>query len=75
MSEKGPTTGTTTPVEHTHNPVRRLRHFFRPDGRRVHIAHSPDEAEKLKRRLSVLDEEFELVIHGSDEHVGSFMLI
>ncbi|KAF2491628.1 hypothetical protein BU16DRAFT_574646 [Lophium mytilinum] len=56
---------------HLHHTGRRLRHFLRPDGRKVHIAGSPDEAEKLKRTLSVSEKEgtFDLVIHGTDEHI------
>ncbi|KZF20755.1 hypothetical protein L228DRAFT_284697 [Xylona heveae TC161] len=30
----------------------RLRQFFRPDGRRVHVARSPEELEHLRRNLS-----------------------
>jgi hypothetical protein len=57
---------------------RRLRHFFRPDGRKVHIAATPEEVEKLKRKLSVSDptlmgdKGFDVVIHGSLDHVSSF---
>lgn len=36
---------------HLHHAGRRLRHFLRPDGRKVHIVHSPDEAEKLKKDI------------------------
>lgn len=37
---------------HLHHTGRRLRHFLRPDGRKVHIVHSPDEAEKLRKDIS-----------------------
>jgi hypothetical protein len=37
---------------HLHHAGRRLRHFLRPNGRKVHIVHSPDEAEKLKKEIT-----------------------
>jgi len=54
-----------------HSHRNRLRHFFLPDGRRVHIAASPEEADTLKQKLSrqYPDQEFDLYIHGSPEHV------
>lgn len=58
--------------QHHHYPhlPRRARHFLRPDGRKVHIAFSPDEAVRLRRRLSAIEkDEFDMVIHGSDQHV------
>lgn len=69
--------GNTTPGpgdqhhHHLHHTGKRLRHFLRPDGRKVHIAGSPDEAEYLRRTLSLSekDGDFDLVIHGSPEHV------
>ncbi|KAH0541882.1 hypothetical protein FGG08_003687 [Glutinoglossum americanum] len=55
----------------THGRRSRLRQFFLPDGRRVHIAASPEEVDGLKRELSrqYPDQEFDLYIHGSPEHV------
>lgn len=49
---------------------KRLRQFFSPDGRKIHVAHSPDEANHI-RKQSVGNEkdDFDLVIHGSPEHV------
>jgi len=51
---------------------RRLRQFLRPDGRTVHVAASPEAAETLRRQLSQdhKDAEFDLIIHGSPEHVS-----
>ena len=75
-------TGNTTPGHghqhhhpHLHHTGKKLRHFLRPDGRKVHIAGSPDEAEQLRRTLSVSEKEggFDLVIHGSPEHVRRFL--
>ncbi|KAF8864446.1 hypothetical protein BDZ45DRAFT_669610 [Acephala macrosclerotiorum] len=69
------TTHLTPPVhQHQHNShhrVRRLRNFLLPDGREVHIALSPEEAETLKQRLTAIrkDEPFDLVISGSPEHL------
>ncbi|KAF2432248.1 hypothetical protein EJ08DRAFT_609485 [Tothia fuscella] len=64
--------GSTTPPQHHHHSGKRLRHFLRPNGKKVHIAHSPDEVERLKRSLSVSDpagEGFDVVIHGSLDHI------
>ncbi|ORY18017.1 bacterial low temperature requirement A protein-domain-containing protein [Clohesyomyces aquaticus] len=56
---------------HVHHTGKRFRHFLRPDGRKVHIAGSPDEAEHLRKTLSTIDKDadFDLVIHGSPEHI------
>jgi hypothetical protein len=82
--EKGPHDSETTVTSHGIHGIhgvhghtgKRLRHFLRPDGRKVHIAATPDEVEKLKKRLSVSDPTltgdggFDVVIHGSLDHVG-----
>lgn len=39
-------------ARHLNHAGRRLRHFLRPDGRKVHIVHSPDEAEKLRKDIT-----------------------
>lgn len=56
---------------------RRLRKLLRPNGRRVHIAASPEEHERLRRDLAKVepDEDFDVYIHGSDEHVKHCMII
>lgn len=62
---------TLTNSSHNHRG-RRLRNFILPNGREVHIALSPEEAESLRRRLSTVrgaDEPFDLVINGSPEHL------
>jgi hypothetical protein len=65
---------------HLHHTGRRLRHFLRPDGRKVHIVQSPDEAEKLRKVISRRasqefgkkgDFEFDIVVHGSVDHVNA----
>lgn len=45
---------------------------MRPDGRRIHIAGSPEEHERLRKTLPSIepDAEFDIYIHGSDEHVS-----
>jgi hypothetical protein len=60
------------PHSHGHNG-KRMRHFFSPEGRRIQVAHSPDEAENLRKQSTVVNEkdDFDLVIHGSPEHVSS----
>ncbi|KAF1961052.1 hypothetical protein CC80DRAFT_488420 [Byssothecium circinans] len=65
---------TNSPNEHRHHfnhTGRRLRHFLRPDGRKVHIASSPEEAQALHKTLTETENEgaFDLVLHGSPEHI------
>ena len=62
---------------HPHLPFRagrhRLAHFLRPNGKKVHIAGSPDEFETIKRKLSTAQpgrDDWEIVINGSLEHVS-----
>ncbi|KAF1982184.1 hypothetical protein K402DRAFT_363361 [Aulographum hederae CBS 113979] len=65
------TTGSATPVHHhLHVPGRRLRHFLRPDGRKVHVT-TPEEVEDMRRRLSTIETEFEVVIHGTEQHINA----
>ena len=52
-----------------HHNGHRIRQFIRADGRKVHVALSPGEAEKMRRKMAVVDDDFDLVVHGSDEHV------
>lgn len=55
----------------TPHRTKRLRSFALPDGKEVHIALSPEEAQNLRQRLEAIrrDEPFDLVIHGSPEHL------
>ena len=55
-----------------HHGGQRLREFFRPDGRKVHVAATPEEHQRMKKQLSQSekDPDFDLLIHGSPEHVG-----
>ncbi|KAB8303193.1 hypothetical protein EYC80_004640 [Monilinia laxa] len=67
--------GTSTPHSH-HHRGNRLRNFILPNGRKVHIAPSPEEAEILRRRLSAIEEDqpFDLVINGSPEHLDALRI-
>lgn len=58
---------------HIHHAGKNVRQFLRPDGKKVHIASSPDEANQLRRKLSTANEmeDFDLFIHGSPEHVST----
>lgn len=76
MSSTPTTTSGLTLSSSTHNShhrARRLRHFILPNGRKVHIALSPEEAENLRQRLNAIekDESFDLVINGSPEHLDA----
>ena len=69
--------GVTLTGGHHHHRGRRLRNFLLPDGREVHIALSPEEAESLRQRLGAIrgtDEPFDLVISGSKEHLDALRL-
>ena len=63
--------GSHTRRSHFHHNGHRIRHFFRPDGKKVHVASSPAEAEKMRKKLAVVEDDFDLVVQGTDEHVGS----
>lgn len=66
------TSGITVDSKHSHHKgAKRQRHFMLPDGRKVHIALSPEEAESLRQRLTTIkrDEPFDLVVSGSPEHL------
>ena len=48
---------------------KRVRQFLRPNGRKVHIAQTPEEHERLKKELHP-PEDFDIYIHGTEEHAG-----
>ena len=54
-----------------HHPGKRLKQWARADGRKIHIAHTPEEEVELRRYLSVSEpsQDFDIYIHGSPEHV------
>jgi hypothetical protein len=67
----------TTEHDHDHSHLhghsgKTLRHFFSPEGRRIHVARSPEEVDKLRKQSIAVDEKdnFDFVIHGSPEHVS-----
>lgn len=37
-----------------HHAGRKVRHFLLPSGRKVHVAHHPEEEQRLRRHLSVI---------------------
>lgn len=49
----------------------RLRHFLHPSGKRIHVAESPQAADKLRRQLETLhnEDEFDIFISGTPEHL------
>ncbi|KAL8766609.1 MAG: hypothetical protein Q9209_006674 [Squamulea sp. 1 TL-2023] len=49
----------------------RLKKLLRPDGRRVHVAASPEEHARLHKTLAEIepDGNFDIFIHGSPEHL------
>jgi len=60
-------------TNHHHHRGKRIRQFFHPSGRKVHVALSPEEAESLRQRLEAVstNEPFDLVINGSPEHLSA----
>lgn len=66
----------TSPPQASHRHFltgRRLRKLFRPNGRRVHIAATPEEHIRLTRTLPNIepDDNFDCYIHGSAEHLNA----
>ncbi|KAI4107723.1 MAG: hypothetical protein L6R37_001408 [Teloschistes peruensis] len=61
-------------VQHT---GQRLKHFLKPDGRRVHIAASPEEKLKIHRNLLAIEPHgnFDVCLHGSPEHLEAVRAI
>ncbi|OAP63445.1 hypothetical protein AYL99_02672 [Fonsecaea erecta] len=57
---------------HVDHAKDKLRHFIHPDGRKIHIAHTPEEHVKLQKELSQQHgpDEFDVVISGSPEHLA-----
>ena len=56
-----------------HEAQKRIRHFLHPDGKRIHVAHSPEEALHLRSKLARLhqDDEFDVYISGTPEHLDA----
>lgn len=70
-SNSGSATPNSHPEHHGHHHGRRLRQFVRPNGKKVHICHTPEEHEIVKKKLLEKhpDHDFDLFIHGTPEHV------
>ena len=66
-----PISGVSTPIPHQGHRGRRLRQLLRPNGRRVHIAATPEEHLRLTNTLpnTEPDDNFEVHMHGSGEHL------
>lgn len=49
----------------------RVRHFLHPDGRRIHVASSPEEIAQLRKKLSNVHKEgdFDIYLSGTPEHL------
>lgn len=61
---------------HLRRTAQRLRHLIHPDGRRIHIAQTPAEAEELKKSLShESEDEITVCINGTDEHLEALRAI
>ncbi|KAK3075935.1 hypothetical protein LTR53_000364 [Teratosphaeriaceae sp. CCFEE 6253] len=54
-----------------HEAQVRIRHFLHPDGKRIHVAHSPEEAIHLRSKLARLhqEDEFDVYISGTPQHL------
>ena len=70
-SNSGSATPNLHSEHHSHFHARRLRQFVRPNGKKVHICHTPEEHEIVRKRLleSNPDHDFEVFIHGTPEHL------
>lgn len=57
-------------IQHT---GQRLKHLLRPDGRRIHIAATPEESARLHKTLAAVEPEgkFDIYLHGSPEHLDA----
>ncbi|KAK0959151.1 hypothetical protein LTR91_021001 [Friedmanniomyces endolithicus] len=56
-----------------HEAQAKLRHFLHPDGKRIHVAQSPEEALRLRAKLARLhqEDEFDVYISGTPEHLAA----
>lgn len=51
----------------------RVRHFLHPDGRRIHVASSPEEIASLRKKLTNVHKEgdFDILLSGTPEHLDA----
>ncbi|KAL8711317.1 MAG: hypothetical protein Q9220_004214 [cf. Caloplaca sp. 1 TL-2023] len=56
-----------------HHTGQRLKRLLRPDGRRVHVAYTPEEHAHLQKALTAVepDDNFDICLHGSPEHLAA----
>lgn len=71
-----PTQGVESPIEHSkghYHTAHRLRKLLRPNGRRVHIAATPEEHVRLTHTLPNIepDDNYDCYIQGSSEHLDA----
>ncbi|KAK5126641.1 hypothetical protein LTR85_009575 [Meristemomyces frigidus] len=61
------------PNPHVAKAKEKIRHFLHPDGKRIHVASSPEEAIHLRHKLSQLhkEEEFDVYVSGTPEHLDA----
>lgn len=61
---------------HLRQATQRLRQLIHPDGRKVHVAQTPAEADELKRSLpNENEEDIHVCINGTDEHLEALRAI
>lgn len=67
-----PHDSTSIALHHRSHHGKRLRKLLHPNGRRIHIAPTPDEQLRLARDLPKVepDENFDIYLHGSPEHLN-----
>lgn len=68
VEDKGATPAITSVYENPRHTKKHFRQFRRPNGRRVHIAETPEEHARLKKEQQPL-EGFDIYLHGTAEHV------
>lgn len=51
----------------------KIRHFLHPDGKRIHVASSPEEALQFRKKLlrQLGEDEFDIFISGTPEHLDA----
>ena len=61
------------PPRHRGHHGQRLRKLLHPNGKRIHIAATPEEQLRLKKTLPQVepDEHFEVHLHGTQEHLDA----
>ncbi|KAK4547050.1 hypothetical protein LTR36_001271 [Oleoguttula mirabilis] len=59
--------------QHVAKAKEKIRHFLHPDGKRIHVASSPEEAIHLRHKLAQLhkDEDFDVCVSGTPEHLDA----